>query len=104
MPSHTAEPHSLPAFLPASPKRAPGTPTVLFVKLAETVTFPLFLPLAENLEYNMEPREIPHPDIGRYFAEFAGTHYLANAELEFRYPEDLRLTLADVQKTYGSKE
>ncbi|XP_034954714.2 F-box only protein 21 [Zootoca vivipara] len=58
----------------------------------------------ENLEYNMEPREIPHPDIGRYFAEFASTHYLANAELEFRYPEDPRLTLADVQKTYGNQK
>ncbi|XP_061458447.1 F-box only protein 21 isoform X1 [Rhineura floridana] len=58
----------------------------------------------ENLEYNVEPREISHPDVGRYFAEFADTHYLANAELEFRYPEDLKLTLAAVQKTYENKE
>ncbi|NXR13532.1 FBX21 protein, partial [Semnornis frantzii] len=56
----------------------------------------------ENLEHNSEPREIPHPDIGRYFSEFTGTHYLANAELELRYPEDLELTRATVQKIYSS--
>ncbi|KAJ6659117.1 hypothetical protein lerEdw1_019420 [Lerista edwardsae] len=59
----------------------------------------------ENLEHNLEPCEIPHPDIGRYFAEFAGTHYVANAELEIRYPEDTELTGAAVQKTHAeSKE
>uniref|UniRef100_F7FWA8 F-box protein 21 n=2 Tax=Ornithorhynchus anatinus TaxID=9258 RepID=F7FWA8_ORNAN len=42
----------------------------------------------ENLEYSAEPREISHPDIGRYFSEFTGTRYLANAELATRYPED----------------
>uniref|UniRef100_A0A8C3V868 F-box protein 21 n=37 Tax=Passeriformes TaxID=9126 RepID=A0A8C3V868_CATUS len=56
----------------------------------------------ENLEYNSEPREIPHPDIGRYFSEFTGLHYLANTELEIRYPEDLELTRATVQKIYSS--
>uniref|UniRef100_A0A8D0KYC3 F-box protein 21 n=1 Tax=Strix occidentalis caurina TaxID=311401 RepID=A0A8D0KYC3_STROC len=56
----------------------------------------------ENLEYNSEPREIPHPDIGRYFSEFTGIHYLANTELEIRYPEDLELTRATVQKIYSS--
>ncbi|XP_031447949.1 F-box only protein 21 isoform X2 [Phasianus colchicus] len=56
----------------------------------------------ENLEYNSEPREIPHPDIGRYFSEFSGTHYLANTELELRYPEDLELTCSTVQKIYSS--
>ncbi|XP_053135371.1 nitric oxide synthase, brain isoform X7 [Hemicordylus capensis] len=58
----------------------------------------------ENLEHNLEPGEIPHPDIGRYFMEFAGTHYVANAELEIRYPEDLELTRATVQKTYNAKK
>ncbi|KAL6083802.1 hypothetical protein STEG23_015974, partial [Scotinomys teguina] len=43
----------------------------------------------ENLEYNVEPQEISHPDVGRYFSEFTGTHYIPNAELEIRYPEDL---------------
>lgn len=59
---------------------------------------------AENLEYNTEPHEIPHPDIGRYFSEFTGTHYLANTELEMRYPEDLELTCAAVQKNYSSSK
>ncbi|XP_019349308.2 F-box only protein 21 isoform X3 [Alligator mississippiensis] len=58
----------------------------------------------ENLEYNTEPHEIPHPDIGRYFSEFTGTHYLANTELEMRYPEDLELTCAAVQKNYSSSK
>nr|XP_060641457.1 F-box only protein 21 isoform X1 [Anolis sagrei ordinatus] len=58
----------------------------------------------ENLEHNMEPYEIPHPDIGRYFTEFAGTHYVANTELEIRYPEDLELTCTAVQKIYEKKE
>ncbi|XP_042699124.2 F-box only protein 21 isoform X2 [Chrysemys picta bellii] len=55
----------------------------------------------ENLEYNLEPHEIPHPDVGRYFSEFTGTHYLANKELEIRYPEDLELSCATVQKIYS---
>ncbi|XP_020669260.3 F-box only protein 21 isoform X2 [Pogona vitticeps] len=58
----------------------------------------------ENLEYNMEPHEIPHPDIGRYFMEFAGIHYIANKELQIRYPEDMELTHAAVQKTYEKSE
>lgn len=66
------------------------------------VTF--FFLLAENLEHNMEPHEISHPDIGRYFTEFAGTHYVANMELEIRYPEDLELTCMAVQKTYNQNK
>lgn len=58
--------------------------------------------LTENLEYNSEPREIPHPDIGCYFSEFTGVYYLANTELEIRYPEDLELTRATVQKICNS--
>lgn len=58
--------------------------------------------LTENLEYNSEPREIPHPDIGRYFSEFTGIHYLANTELEIRYPEDMDLTRVTVQMIYSS--
>ncbi|XP_074868937.1 F-box only protein 21 isoform X2 [Carettochelys insculpta] len=56
----------------------------------------------ENLEYNLEPHEILHPDTGRYFSEFTGTYYLANEELEIRYPEDLELTCATVQKIYST--
>ncbi|XP_015268917.1 PREDICTED: F-box only protein 21 isoform X1 [Gekko japonicus] len=58
----------------------------------------------ENLEHNTEPGEIPHPDIGRYFMEFASTHYVANAELEIRYPEDLELTSAAVQKIHSENK
>ncbi|XP_077163606.1 F-box only protein 21 [Paroedura picta] len=58
----------------------------------------------ENLEHNTEPGEIPHPDVGRYFMEFAGTHYVANAELEIRYPEDLELTRAAVHEIYSEKK
>ncbi|XP_054852124.1 F-box only protein 21 isoform X2 [Eublepharis macularius] len=58
----------------------------------------------ENLEYNTEPGEISHPDVGRYFMEFAGTYYVANTELEIRYPEDTELTCATVQKTYSENK
>lgn len=58
----------------------------------------------ENLEHNLEPHEIPHPDIGRYFSEFASTHYVANEELEIRYPEDMELTCAAIQKTLSENK
>ncbi|XP_026540153.1 F-box only protein 21 [Notechis scutatus] len=62
------------------------------------------LPFAENLELNPEPHEIPHPDIGRYFEEFADAYYVANPELAIRYPEDMALTRLAGQKTEESKE
>ncbi|KAM4707993.1 F-box only protein 21 [Discoglossus pictus] len=52
----------------------------------------------ENLEHHPCPAEIRHPDIGLYFSEFAGTHYVANEELQLRYPEDREFTLATVQQ------
>ncbi|XP_043825539.1 F-box only protein 21 [Dromiciops gliroides] len=58
----------------------------------------------ENLEYNMEPQEISHPDVGRYFSEFTGTHYIANAELEIRYPEDSEFVCETVQNIYSTKK
>ncbi|KAL7986786.1 hypothetical protein Chor_013069 [Crotalus horridus] len=58
----------------------------------------------ENLELNPDPHEIPHPDVGRYFEEFADTYYVANPELEIRYPEDVALTCLAGQKTEESKE
>lgn len=58
----------------------------------------------ENLEYNVEPQEISHPDVGRYFSEFTGTHYIPNAELEIRYPEDLEFVYETVQNIYSAKE
>ncbi|XP_030074049.1 F-box only protein 21 [Microcaecilia unicolor] len=56
----------------------------------------------ENLEYNSEPQEISHPEIGHYFSEFTGTHYLANEELQVRYPCDSESTYDVVQKIYNT--
>ncbi|XP_019741245.1 F-box only protein 21 [Hippocampus comes] len=42
----------------------------------------------ENLEPHSAPLEIGHPEVGRYFCEFAHTHYVANDELRTRYPDD----------------
>ncbi|XP_069475310.1 F-box only protein 21 [Ambystoma mexicanum] len=52
----------------------------------------------ENLEYNVEVQEIPHLEMGRYFSEFSGTYYLANDELQVRYPEDMAHTCTVVQE------
>uniref|UniRef100_A0A131YXL5 F-box protein 21 n=1 Tax=Rhipicephalus appendiculatus TaxID=34631 RepID=A0A131YXL5_RHIAP len=42
----------------------------------------------ENLEISSSPEVITHPDVGKYFERFCGTHYLPNAEKEHEYPED----------------
>uniref|UniRef100_A0A7N6A1P1 Hemimethylated DNA-binding domain-containing protein n=1 Tax=Anabas testudineus TaxID=64144 RepID=A0A7N6A1P1_ANATE len=47
----------------------------------------------ENLEPHSAPLEIGHQEVGRYFSEFADTHYVANEELQTRYPEDMDKTL-----------
>ncbi|XP_068165991.1 F-box only protein 21 isoform X2 [Antennarius striatus] len=54
----------------------------------------------ENLEPHSAPLEIGHPEVGRYFSEFADTHYAANEELQTRYPEDMGETLGTVQELY----
>uniref|UniRef100_A0A8D0AQQ8 F-box protein 21 n=1 Tax=Sander lucioperca TaxID=283035 RepID=A0A8D0AQQ8_SANLU len=54
----------------------------------------------ENLEPHSAPLEIGHPEVGRYFSEFADTHYFANEELQTRYPEDMVETLCTVQELY----
>lgn len=54
----------------------------------------------ENLEPHSAPLEIGHPEVGRYFSEFADTHYAANEELQARYPEDTEETLRAVQELY----
>ncbi|XP_036383224.1 F-box only protein 21 [Megalops cyprinoides] len=56
----------------------------------------------ENLEPHSAPLEIGHPEVGRYFSEFSDTHYLANEELQTRYPEDMAETLHTVQELYHS--
>ncbi|KAK3894584.1 hypothetical protein Pcinc_001658 [Petrolisthes cinctipes] len=42
----------------------------------------------ENLDVACEPKPVPHPDIGKFFKEFTGTHYIPNDELAQLYPED----------------
>lgn len=44
--------------------------------------------------------EIGHPEVGRYFSEFANSHYAANEDLQTRYPEDTDVTLGTVQRLY----
>ncbi|KAF3695461.1 F-box only protein 21 [Channa argus] len=56
----------------------------------------------ENLEPHSDPLEIGHQEVGRYFSEFADTHYVANEELQTRYPEDMDETLGTVQELYHS--
>lgn len=55
---------------------------------------------SENLEPHSAPLEIGHPEVGRYFSEFAENHYFANEELQTRYPEDMVETLGTVQELY----
>ncbi|CAL1615748.1 unnamed protein product [Knipowitschia caucasica] len=54
----------------------------------------------ENLEPHSSPLEIGHPEVGRYFSEFIETHYVANEELQTRYPEDTQETLCKVHELY----
>ncbi|XP_054630852.1 F-box only protein 21 [Dunckerocampus dactyliophorus] len=54
----------------------------------------------ENLEPHASPLEIGHPEVGRYFSEFADTHYVANEELQARYPEDTRETATTARQLY----
>ena len=60
----------------------------------------IFFPISENLEPHEDPLEIGHPEVGRYFSEFSNTHYVANEELETRYPEDMSETLCTVRRLY----
>lgn len=55
---------------------------------------------AENLEPHSAPLEIAHPEVGRYFSEFSDTHYIANEELQARYPEDMCKTHRTVEELY----
>ncbi|XP_076846072.1 F-box only protein 21 isoform X2 [Brachyhypopomus gauderio] len=57
----------------------------------------------ENLEPHSAPLEIAHPEVGRYFSEFAHTHYIANEELQSRYPDDAAETQSAVQELYEAQ-
>lgn len=54
----------------------------------------------ENLEPHSAPLEIGHPEVGRYFSEFVESHYVANEDLQTRYPEDVQETLKKVHELY----
>ncbi|XP_061750232.1 F-box only protein 21 [Nerophis ophidion] len=54
----------------------------------------------ENLEPHASPLEIAHPEVGRYFCEFADTHYVANEELSSRYPGDTQETADTARDLY----
>lgn len=54
----------------------------------------------ENLEPHSAPLEIGHPEVGRYFSEFVESHYVANEELQTRYPEDMKETVGKVHELY----
>uniref|UniRef100_A0A7N8WQC5 F-box protein 21 n=1 Tax=Mastacembelus armatus TaxID=205130 RepID=A0A7N8WQC5_9TELE len=58
----------------------------------------------ENLEPHSAPLEIGHPEVGRYFSEFAASHYVANEELQTRYPEDMDDTLGTPNPGYSATE
>lgn len=57
--------------------------------------------MLENLELAAEPKVITHPEVGKYFKQFRGTHYCPNDEKMAKYPEDLQVTLRYVQDKYG---
>ncbi|XP_046907943.1 F-box only protein 21 isoform X1 [Hypomesus transpacificus] len=54
----------------------------------------------ENLEPHSAPLEIGHPEVGRYFSQFCESHYVANEDLQTRYPEDTAETLGTVAQLY----
>ncbi|XP_064651633.1 F-box only protein 21-like [Lineus longissimus] len=54
----------------------------------------------ENLEYAPEPSDSPHPEIGKYFCEFMGTHYRPNDEKMQEYPDDYAITLKNAEERY----
>ncbi|KAM7287009.1 KICSTOR complex protein ITFG2 isoform X3 [Ixodes scapularis] len=57
----------------------------------------------ENLRPSMGPKAIPHPDVGKYFERFCGTHYQPNAEKEDEYPEDAEARQELLNKTFHAE-
>lgn len=58
----------------------------------------------ENLEPSMNPEEIAHPDVGKYFERFCGTHYLPNAEKECEYPDDAEVREELLLETFHASD
>ncbi|KAL4223749.1 F-box protein 21 [Mactra antiquata] len=54
----------------------------------------------ENLELNSNCCMITHPEVGKYFTSFEGTHYKQNNENATEYPEDEEITLRLVHEHY----
>ena len=51
--------------------------------------------------FSERPKTISHPEVGKYFCEFTGSHYVPNAEKLEQYPEDYVKTLEYVSEQYG---
>lgn len=47
----------------------------------------------ENLTFTDDPKEITHPQVGKYFNEFCHNHYMPNDVKQEEYPEDYTHTL-----------
>lgn len=75
----------------------------LWLHLSFPFVFLVFHSSSENLEPHSAPLEIGHPEVGRYFSEFAHSHYAANEELQMRYPEDMNKTLGVVRELYHTQ-
>ena len=58
--------------------------------------------ISENLELADSLKMITHPEVGKYFKEFKGTHYYPNDEKLAQYPQDMPMTLQFCQDKYGS--
>ena len=61
--------------------------------------FVLFL--TENLEVALEPVQVQHLEVGRYFEKFCNVHYVPNAEKQMEYPQDgeVRLRFSTLVKS-----
>ncbi|XP_064477485.1 F-box only protein 21-like [Ornithodoros turicata] len=56
----------------------------------------------ENLTISTDPSPISHPEVGKYFERFCGTHYTPNEQKEGEYPEDAEVRKDILQQSYGS--
>ena len=52
--------------------------------------------ITESLELATSPEPITHPRVGKYFEQFADTHYKLNAETAAKYPDDQERTLQTI--------
>jgi hypothetical protein len=50
-----------------------------------------FFIFTENLELPQIFQGVAHPEVGKYFHEFAGNHYITNNEKLQEYPGDMEV-------------